>query len=574
MLTELRVRDLAVIADVTLPLASGLNVLTGETGAGKSMLVDALALLLGERASADVVRPGAGKAVIEGAFDLTAGALERVGPALTALGVDIEDARLVLKREVTAEGRSRAWVNGSPATVSTLAELGALLVDLHGQHETQSLLLPEAQRDILDLYADAAVERTAVRDAHARWRELERREAALVAARDEVRRKADYLRHVVDEITRAAPEVGEPEALETEAKRLAHADELGRLARELDEALATTALARAAKVYASLARLDSSAAVRRWQELLDGAFANVEELAQAAREYASGIEGDPQRLASVEQRRDVLFRLTQKYGPALPDVLAARDRAARELELLDTADVDLRGLAEERASAEHEFTRAARALTAKREQGAARLERAVNALLPPLGMPGGRFAVERAPLALARSDGAETVAFHVQLNVGLDARPLAKVASGGELSRLMLALKVVLAEHDRVPTLVFDEVDQGIGGEVGGRVGEALARVAAGSGVGRQVLVITHLPQIAAYAGQQLVVAKGARGGVATSDVEAVTGEARTRELARMLGDPDMDTALGHAAELLRTASARAASPVDTPSLPGRARRR
>src|SRR5207248_2136023 len=219
VLTELRVRDLAVIADVTLPLAPGLNVLTGETGAGKSMLVDALALLLGERASSDVVRPGAQKTVIEGAFEFTSAALSRLLPPLAALGVEADDGRLVLKREISGEGRSRAWVNGSPTTVGTLTQLGALLVDLHGQHETQSLLKSDAQRDILDLYATAAVERAAVRDAHARLRELEQREASLLAKRDEVQRKADYLRHVVDEIARAAPRVGETEALETEAKR-------------------------------------------------------------------------------------------------------------------------------------------------------------------------------------------------------------------------------------------------------------------------------------------------------------------------------------------------------------------
>ena len=572
MLTELRVRDLAVIADVTLPLAPGLNVLTGETGAGKSMLVDALALLLGERASSDVVRPGAEKTVIEGAFEFTSTALHRLSPSFTALGVEVEDGCLVLKRDISAEGRSRAWVNGSPATVSVLAQLGALLVDLHGQHETQSLLRADAQRDMLDAYADAAVERTAVRDAHDRLRELERREQDLTARREDVRRKADYLRHVVEEIERAAPQSGEVETLDVEAKRLAHADELGRLSRELEQALDTAGLARAAKLFSGLTRLDPS--VAKWQELLDGAFAHVAELAQAARDYAAAIESDPRRLGAVEQRLDVLFRLTQKYGPTLPDVLATRDRAARELELLDTADLDLRNIAEQRETAAADCGRACSALTAKRTQGAARLATAVNELLPALGMQGGRFTARLVPLPAPRSQGAEDIVFEVELNIGLEARPLAKVASGGELSRLMLALKVVLAQHDAVPTLVFDEVDQGIGGEVGGRVGEALATVAQTTPAGRQALVITHLPQIGAYANHHLVVAKGARGGIATSDVQVVTGEARTRELARMLGDPDMRTALSHAAELLKRASESPAARADTPSPRGRAQRR
>ena len=580
MLTELRVRDLAVIADVTLPLSPGLNVLTGETGAGKSMLVDALALLLGERASSDVVRPGAEKTVIEGAFEFSPAALSRLVPPFAALGVEVDEGRLVLKREISGEGRSRAWVNGSPTTVSVLAQLGALLVDLHGQHETQSLLRPDAQRDMLDAYADAALERTAVRDAYERLHELERREEDLTARREDVRRNADYLRHVVEEIERAAPQTGEVESLEVEAKRLAHADELSRLSRELGQALDTAGLSRAAKLFTGLTRLDPS--VAKWQELLDGAFAHVTELAQAARDYAAAIESDPQRLGAVEQRRDVLFRLTQKYGPTLPDALATRDRAARELELLDTADLDLRNIAEQRETAAADFARACSALTAKRKGGAERLATAVNALLPALGMQGGRFAARLVPLPgtdrdsfrAPRSRGAEDVTFVVQLNLGLEARPLAKVASGGELSRLMLALKVVLAEHDAVPTLVFDEVDQGIGGEVGARVGEALATVAQGTPGGRQALVITHLPQIGAYANHHLVVAKGARGGIATSDVQVVRGEARTRELARMLGDPDMRTALSHAAELLRKASVSPAAPADRSSPRGRAQRR
>jgi DNA repair protein RecN (Recombination protein N) len=546
VLTELRVRDLAVIADVTLPLKPGLNVLTGETGAGKSMLVDALALLLGERASADVVRPGADKTVIEALF-----------------GDD-----LVLKREVTKEGRSRVWINGSPATVGMLAEVGAKLVDLHGQHETQSLLKPDAQRDILDAYAGAQVERVAVRDAHQRLHDLEQRESELTARQDEVRRKADYLRHVVQEIEKAAPKVGEDDALETDAKRLAHADELGRLARELEETLDSAVLARAHKILAALAKVDPSTA--RWQELLDTATANAQELAQTARDYASGIEADPSRLAAVEQRRDLLFRLQQKYGPSIPDILATRDSSARELELLDTADLDLRNLADDRANAAAEFRQACAALSKKRFGGSERLSRAVNELLPALGMAGGTFTARIQSRPTPHSHGHEDVVFDVALNAGMEARPLARVASGGELSRLMLALKVVLSAHDAVPTLVFDEVDQGIGGEVGVRVGEALARVA---GAERQALVITHLPQIAAYADHHLRVTKAKKGGVATSDVEVVEGEARVKEIGRMLGDADMETALRHAAELLRTASAKSASRSETRSPQGSNRR-
>ncbi len=563
MLTEIRVRDLAVIADVTLPFRPGLNVLTGETGAGKSMVVDALSLLLGQRASADIVRPGADKTIVEGAFEFASAVHRHLLPPFAALGIELEEGRLILKREVLREGKSRAWVNGSPVTISVLSEIGALLVDLHGQHETQSLLRPDAQRDMLDAYSDADVERVAVRDAHGRLKELEQRDAELTERQADVRKKADYLRHVLQEIDRAKPKLGEDEALDVESKRLTHAEELGRLARELEEAVDAAGLARAQKTLGALLRLDSS--VSKWQEMLDAAFANADELAQAAREYAAAIEADPGRLNEVEQRRDVLFRLQQKHGPTIADVLAARDRASRELELLDTADLDLRTIAADREQAAGEFKRATEALTAKRTAGAKKLARAVNKVLPALGMPGGKFAVSHSPLPTPHSFGAEIVTFEVKLNEGMESRPLARVASGGELSRLMLALKVVLAAQDVVPTLVFDEVDQGIGGEVGVRVGEALKDV---SREGRQALVITHLPQIAVYADQHLVVAKGKKGGVATSDVEVVAGEGRVKEIARMLGDRDMATARRHAVELLKTASETAASPAETPTPP------
>ena len=566
MLTELRVRDLAVIADVTLPFQPGLNVLTGETGAGKSMLVDALSLLLGERASADIVRPGAEKTVVEGAFEFGAAVHRHLLTPFAELGVELEEGRLVLKREVLREGKSRAWVNGSPVTIGVLSEIGGLLVDLHGQHETQSLLRPDAQRDMLDAYADADVERVAVRDAHARLKDLEQREAELTTRQADVRKKADYLRHVLQEIERAKPKVGEDEALEVEGKRLTHAEELGRLARELEEAVDASGLTKAQKILASLLRVDPS--LGKWQELLDVAFAGAAELAQAARAYASDIEADPERLNAVEQRRDLLFRLQQKHGPTIPDVLAARDTAARELELLDTADLDLRTIAADREQVAAEFKRATDALTAKRTAGAKKLARAINKLLPSLGMEGGRFEARLLPRTTHHAHGAEDVVFQVKLNEGLETRPLARVASGGELSRLMLALKVVLAAHDVVPTLVFDEVDQGIGGEVGGRVGEALVDV---SREGRQALVITHLPQIAVHADQHLVVAKGKKGGLATSDVAVADGDNRVKEIARMLGDADMATARRHAVELLRTASEKSASQSETPSPPARA---
>jgi DNA repair protein RecN (Recombination protein N) len=545
---ELRVRDLVTIAEVTLQLGPGLNVLTGETGAGKSMLVDAVALLLGARADSGLVRPGAPRAIVEGAFDLDAAGLRR---RLEAVGLDAEEERLVIRREIGADGRSRAWVNGSPTTIGVLARLGSLLVDLHGQHETQSLLHAEAQREILDAYAGAGAERAALTDAHLAVETLREEEAALVARRDEIRRRADYLRHVVQEIDQARLVAGEDAALEGEARRLSHAGTLGEQARKLATLLdgedggALPALGQADRLLSALERIDPS--VSAWRELLDGAYAQLSELARLAEGYAEGLQEDPARLAEVERRRDLLYRLTQKYGASLEAVLQTRDDGAAELDLLDTADLDLRQLAARRVAAEGACQAAADALTVRRKEAAARLGRAVTRLLPNLGLPGGRMDVELAPLGRIEALGQESIAFVVRLNAGLEPRPLARAASGGELSRIMLALKVVLARHDAVPTLVFDEVDQGIGGEVGVQVGEALAEVAER----RQVLVITHLPQIAARAERHLVVSKAARRGLATSDVQLIHGEDRITELARMLGDADADTARRHAEALL-----------------------
>jgi DNA repair protein RecN (Recombination protein N) len=548
MIVELRVRDLATIADVALQCGTGLNVLTGETGAGKSILIDALALLLGERADSALVRPGAQRCVVEGAFDTDAGFRRR----LDALGLDSAEERVIIRREVSAEGRSRAWVNGSPTTLGTLAELGAALVDLHGQHETQSLLRPDAQRDILDAYAGATAARAAVDQAWRSVQELRGKEGELSRQRNEVKRRADYLRHVVSEIRDAKVKLGEDEKLEAEARKLSHAGSLGEQARRLAEAIdgddggALGALGAAERAFGQVERQDPDTG--KWRELLDSAFANLSELSRLATEYADSIAEDPARLADIERRRDVLFKLTQKHGGTLAAVIATGDEAAKELDLLDTADTDLRALAARREAAEQALKTAAATLSEKRTEAATRLGRAVGKLLPQLGLPGGKLEVAMEPLGEPQAHGGEQVSFTVRLNQGHEARPLAKTASGGELSRLMLALKVVLAGHDDVPTLIFDEVDAGIGGEVGTRVADALAKVAER----RQVLVVTHLPQIAARADRHLVVSKAAKGGVATSDVEVIHGEDRVTELARMLGDADAATARKHAEVLLK----------------------
>jgi DNA repair protein RecN (Recombination protein N) len=495
------------------------------------------------------VRPGAAKTIVEGAFE----GVEKIArQRIEALGLDLDEGRLIVRREVSAEGRSRAWVNGSPTTASVLGELGALLVDLHGQHETQSLLHPESQRDILDAFAHAEGERAAVAEAHAALHRLRDEESTLSSKRDEVRRRADYLRHVVSEIDAAGLKPGEDEALQVEARRLSQAGALAGHAQRIADALegddgnALGAVTVADRALAALEKVDPS--VAGWREMLDAAYANLSELSRLAAAYAEEVQENPERLGEVERRRDLLFRLTQKYGAAVEAVLTARDEAAGELDLLDTADMDLRALAARRAAAEGALRAAAGALSERRRETADRLARGVNRLLPQLGLPGGKLAVELVQLSEPASHGQEGVQLTDRLNVGLDAKPLARVASGGELSRLMLALKVVLVRHDAIATLVFDEVDQGIGGEVGAQVGGALAEVAER----HQVLVITHLPQIAARADRHLVVSKEARGGIATSDVQVIHGEDRVGEIARMLGDGEGEAARRHAQALLR----------------------
>jgi DNA repair protein RecN (Recombination protein N) len=550
VLTELRVRDLAVISDSTLPLQPGLNVLTGETGAGKSILIDALSLLLGERASTDIIRPGATKAVVETAFELRHGSA--VHASADAAGVEIEEGVLVVRRDINAEGRNRAWANGSPTTVGVLATLGRSLVDLHGQHEAQSLLRPAAQRDILDAFGGSGDERQRVKEAHRALEDLKSREADLIERRNDVMKRADYLRHVVKEIDDIAPKPGEDEMLATEAKRLANVEDLTRLAEQVGDLLdgesessAEHTLGAVRRTLDQLARIDESTA--RWNELVEAALAAVEELAREVREYGSSIEGDPGRLAEVEARRDRIYRLLQKYGATVDAVLETGEEARRELDVLDTADLDLEEIAERRAVAEAQLGTAADVLTAARKDAAQQLSAAVGKLLPSLGMPDATLIPEFHTTKEIGPSGHEAITFVVQLNKGLDPRPVAQVASGGELSRIMLALKVVLAGHDVVQTLVFDEVDQGVGGATGSKIADALAQVAES----RQVLVITHLPQIAARADHHVRITKGERGGMATAEVEVLAGDARVGEIARMLGDGEDPGLLQHARELL-----------------------
>jgi len=553
MLTELRIRNFAIIESLTLPLGPGFNVLTGETGAGKSIIVGALGLLLGERGTADVVRTGSDRATVEGVFDT--GLRPEILENLDERGIEADDSLVVLKREVTAAGRTRAWVNGTTVTATALAEIGRALIDLHGQHEAQSLLDSESQRAVLDAFAGAKGDAAAVRESHEKLAAVRREIADLTARRAEAERRADYLKHVAREIDEAKLIEGEDESLENEGRRLENAEEIRESAATLtamledEETGVLPRLSQAARLLQQLQRLDPT--LSRMQEGFDAGFYAAESLARELAEYSASVDLDPARLVEVRGRRDVLYRLTKKYGPGIADVIAAGRDAKRELDLLDTAALDLRGL----QSREREYLEALKAsaakLTARRREAALRLSKAVDEVLPELGMGDGHFFAELVPIEDISAHGAEDVEFRVALNVGHDMRPLARVASGGELSRVMLALKTILARLDRVPTLVFDEVDAGIGGKVGQQVGEMLRKVAAS----HQVFAITHLPQIAARAHRHILVTKGERAGVTAADVSLLSDAERVPEIARMLGgDEDSAKSRAHAREMLGSA--------------------
>ena len=550
MLIELRIQDYAVIDDLSLRPEPGLNALSGETGAGKSIIVGALSLLVGERASSQVVRTGTGRAVVEAVFDLQG--REDIASRAREMGFSVEDDLLILRREVAAEGRNRAWVNGSPATASAVGELGGRLVDIHGQHEHQSLLEPREQRAILDQFGGAGPEANRVRELHREWTrqqgELEEKEARI----RELEARADFLRFQAGEIREADLEAGEEEALEEEAARLEHAEELASGALTLQEGLyagedsLSDRLAAMQDLLGRLARLDSS--LEAHGRTLEEAYHLMAEVGQDMGSYGAEIQHDPARLEEIRQRQDRIFRLKRKYGPELEDVLATGRRVEEELQELEGASFDLKELRGSVAKRLQEFQEAVEVLTLRREEAASRLEEEVQELLPDLGLGQGVFRVRLTPLEEPGSAGGEGVQFQVSLNPGFDPGPLSRVASGGELSRVMLALKTILARVDRVPSLIFDEVDAGIGGEVASRVAEKLREVAKH----HQVFVITHLPQLASRAHHQLSVEKGEVEGMASTWVRELKGEDRVEEVARMLGgDPESPTSREHARELL-----------------------
>ena len=555
MLVELHIRDYAVVDDLTLSLGPGLNALTGETGAGKSIIVGALSLLIGGRASSDVVRAGAERASVEAVFDLEQ--LPAVRERAEELGFRLEDGLLILRREVAAAGRNRAWVGGSPTTAGVVGELGSSLVDLHGQHEHQTLLRARDQRSILDAYGGST----------ALAKEVARRYRVLEGLRDQleereekqriVEAREDFLRFQLNEIDEAGLEPGEDDRLEVEIGRHENSEELARATQALNaelyssEGAVTDRLAEAKNILSRLVGFDI--ALRSEVERVDEALHLVSDVARALGDYATAVEFDPGRLEEVRTRLDRIFRLKRKYGPELADVLETAQRVRTELDAHDEAENDLAKIREEIGVAEAELLSEAAILSTKRGRAATELGIAVSEALPDLGLVGGRFEVELTVSDALSASGAESVEFVVSPNTGFNLMPLARIASGGELSRIMLALKAILASVDEVPVLVFDEIDSGVGGTVASSVAVKLARVAEA----HQVFVVTHLPQVASRADAHLVVEKRVDMDITTTVVRQLNEDSRVCEIARMLGgDAESDASREHARELLASSSA------------------
>jgi DNA repair protein RecN (Recombination protein N) len=552
VLNEIRIKNYAVIEDLSLRLEAGLVALTGETGAGKSIIVGALSLVLGERATTDVIRAGEDRAVVEAAFDISQ--REDLKSRCDEAGIDAADGWLILKREVNAGGRSRAWVNGSPATAAVMGEFGQALVDLHGQHEHQALLHAGPQRQILDAYAEATALAADLRACWTALNELRRKRAEISERRARTEERAEFLRHQVDEIEAAElSEADEDLRLADEERRLAHAEELLDRADGLYEAVYSSDGALYGRLGALRRELDALAKVdptaqAEFAELFDTAYYTLEEIGERLSAYRSTIDLSPAKLEQVRHRIDGLYRLKSKYGPTLEDVIEAGKRARQDLDAVDLAGFELEEMKREEERLSEELNGLAKKLSRSRRKAAKSLAAEVAEILPELGMPDGRFEVALPERTEIGSAGAEEVEFRVTLNKGFEPSALSRVASGGELSRVMLALKTILARLDRTPTLIFDEIDAGIGGIVGQKVAERLRTVAGH----HQVFVITHLPQIAALADHHLLVTKESRGRKTATSVSELSSDERVKDLARMLGgDPEREESLEHARALI-----------------------
>ena len=562
MIEEIRIRDLGVISEAVLPLGPGFTAITGETGAGKTMVVTALGLLRGERSDSSAVRNGSDTAWVEGRWLLKNP--EAITETVNDAGGLIEGDELLLGRSVSVEGRSRAVVGGRSTPVAVLGELGELLVAVHGQSDQVRLRSTSAQREALDRFAGAQFAEVLGEYAHAfrRWKNNVAELSEITAQRDARMREAEELRLSISEIEAAAPQPGEDEQLTALAERLTHTEDLRvatALAREAlssEEGDGGDALARVDAAKRQLEKMTSvDPVLATIAETLTQLSFQLHDVTGQLSSHLANLEGDGERdLDVIQNRRAELNTLIRKYGPTLDDVIALLDSGSRRLLELDGDTDRITELAEE-VSADHALVvRGADALHDLREAAAKRLSAAVTEELAALAMPDAQLFVKVTKNEELALHGADTVELLLRPHPGSDPRPISKSASGGELSRIMLALEVVIAGQDSVPTYVFDEVDSGVGGASAIEIGRRLARLAEKS----QVIVVTHLAQVAAFANNHLRVVKDTSGEVTESSVQTLRGADREAEMARLLsGLPDSENALAHARELIQLASSR-----------------
>ncbi|HEB3534237.1 TPA: DNA repair protein RecN [Burkholderia cenocepacia] len=547
MLRHLSIRDFVIVAALDLEFDSGFSVFSGETGAGKSILIDALALALGERADASVVRTGCGRADITAEFTPH----DRVARWLDEHAFDAEDS-VMLRRVIDANGRSRAFINGTSATLAQLRELGEMLVDIHGQHAHQLLMRPDAQRELFDTHAGLVADAANVARAWRVWRDATQAIDAAKAHERELQLEREKLAWQLAELDKLAPQAGEWDEVSNEHKRLSHSANLIEGVRGALNALSESDDAMLAQLGAIVSKLRSLAdydtALGDALASLEPAEIQLQEAVYSLSHYAQRVDLDPERLAQVETRLDALHSTARKFR--LPPDTLHEEHAARRAQLaaLDAA-ADLGALEAAQAKAREAYLTDAKRLSKARAQAAKALGTAVTAGMQELSMAGGSFEVALVPLADGGPHGLEQVEFRVAGHPGVPLRPLAKVASGGELARISLALAVIASAASPTPTLIFDEVDTGIGGGVAEVVGRLLHQL----GRDRQVLCVTHLPQVAARGDHHFQVAKGAdeRGGTVSS-VVALDKASRVEEVARMLGGLEITaTTRKHAKEML-----------------------
>ena len=554
MLTQLRIRDFAIVEALELELAAGMTAVTGETGAGKSILVDAIGLLLGDRADSGVIRHGADRADLSAAFDL-----ERLPAARAWLAErDLDrDRECHLRRVVAAgNGRSRNYINGVPQPAQALRELGELLVDIHGQHEHQSLLRREAQRQLLDDYAGHQALAATVAEQCRTWMRLRQELRQLQQAGSDRDARLDILRHHLRELAALNLAEGEVAELESEQRRLAHASQLLETGQQLlngltesDETAIADRLNLSLRELDGLIRLD--ARLTPVSELLNAALIQLQEASSELRGYVEALDLDPAHLARVEQRLTAAHHLARKHRLAAEELPGLRTRFEAELDTLEHSETRLESLQQAVQDALTGYRASAGQLGEQRMAAAQDLGERISRALAGLGMPGGRFAIALERLDKPTPGGLETVEFQVSANPGQPLRPLSKVVSGGELSRISLAIQVITAHAARIPTLIFDEVDTGIGGGVAEVVGKQLREL----GGARQVLCVTHLPQVAAQAHQQFKVEKQTDGERTHTQVLTLDASERVTEIARMLGGLELTAnTLAHAREMVAKA--------------------